>query len=468
MPIDWQKLFVKHRTVLQLAYGIALIVAIVGFMAANTLFVIRGYNRAIDDALKQEAFLLGKTIYIFLRPSLKDNVLLQEEIDKLVKHQSDLGEIKEISIWRPEGESFKLVASSRTQEVGRVSDFYLYKFGWMQPDFEGMATEFSNLQIVRSPQDKEMVERYARAGRHWLVVVPMRSEEGKKSALLSLVVSSNLVDTITRQNTIRAWMFLAGELVIVILFLSLVLRLWDYVLLYKKIKEVDKMKDEFISIASHELRTPVTGIRGYSEMILDGSLGPVNDEIKRGAEMIKRASERLAVLVEDLLNVSRIEQGRIKLNLQKQNVLPLIKEVLAELKVQADNKNLYLRLNSKLTQEPIINLDGDRFKQVLINLIGNAIKYTFKGGVELIVSNKGKEVEIRIKDTGIGMSAQERARLFEKFYRVQNEQTKDVPGTGLGLWITKQLVEMMGGKIEVDSIKGVGTQFSLIFSLDNH
>ncbi|MBU1063068.1 ATP-binding protein, partial [Patescibacteria group bacterium] len=111
------------------------------------------------------------------------------------------------------------------------------------------------------------------------------------------------------------------------------------------------------------------------------------------------------------------------------------------------------------------NVDLEKFRQVLINLIGNAIKYTIKGGVEIFVEKKDKLLEIRIKDTGVGMSAEERQQLFEKFYRVKNETTKNIIGTGLGLWITKRIVELMKGTIVIDSIKDTGTQATINFPI---
>jgi len=155
--------------------------------------------------------------------------------------------------------------------------------------------------------------------------------------------------------------------------------------------------------------------------------------------------------------------------MEKKNidVSQIIKDTVAELKIQADEKKLSLQYKLHRDHLPLIRVDSERFKQVLINLIGNAIKYTEKGGVEVITEekDKGKMLEINIKDTGIGMSAKAQQRLFEKFYRVQNEKTADVVGTGLGLWITKKIVEMMRGSIRVSSIENVGTQATLRFPI---
>jgi len=202
-------------------------------------------------------------------------------------------------------------------------------------------------------------------------------------------------------------------------------------------------------------------------MILDGTFGEINEKTKKSLKMVKNSSERLASLVEDLLNVSRIEQGRLEVKGTAQDINPIIKEIVAEISIQAKEKNLglkYLPHNEKL---PLINIDSERLKQALINLIGNAIKYTEKGQIDITTTekNNGKNLEIKIKDTGIGMSAQDRERLFQKFYRIQNDKTRGVTGTGLGLWITKQIIELMKGVITVDSMEGVGRQIILQFPI---
>jgi len=280
-------------------------------------------------------------------------------------------------------------------------------------------------------------------------------------------LSSQIVDDLTGYNRNASIFLLIITILIVILFLAAAVRLWDYALLYKKIKEVDQMKDEFISIASHELRTPVTGIRGYVSMILDGTFGKVTGKMEESLKMVEGAATRLASLVEDLLNVSRIEQGRLEVKTTAQDANHIIKEITAELSIQAEQKKLGLKYTPHTEQFPLINIDSDRFKQILINLIGNAIKYTEKGQVDITTAEKdnGKFLEIKIKDTGIGMSAQDRGRLFQKFYRVQTEKTKGITGTGLGLWITKQIIELMKGTIMIDSMEGVGTQVTLQFPI---
>ena len=181
--------------------------------------------------------------------------------------------------------------------------------------------------------------------------------------------------------------------------------------------------------------------------------------------MMLGSADRLNELVEDLLNVSRIEQGRLSMNLQSVDLVPIVEGVMGELDVQAKEKSLKFVYEKPAEPLPILLVDTNRLKQILVNIFGNAIKYTPKGSVTVttIYRSEDQKVEIKCADTGLGMTAKEREKLFQKFYRVKNEQTETIKGTGLGLWITKQLIEMMEGEINVDSIKGVGTQMSITF-----
>ncbi len=226
--------------------------------------------------------------------------------------------------------------------------------------------------------------------------------------------------------------------------------------------EVEQMKQELISIATHELRTPITGIKGYLDMILAGDTGEVNAETKETLQEMSGINQKLADLVDDLLNVGRIEQGRIEVKPVPMDLSQLSADIVKEMSIQAKQKNLEL-IYQKPENLPQVKADPDRTRQVLINLIGNAVKYTEKGSVTVSLEPKEKEIVCQVKDTGLGMSKEGQAKLFTKFYRVKTDKTRAITGTGLGLWITKQIVEMMNGKIWMESEEGKGSTFS--FSL---
>lgn len=275
-----------------------------------------------------------------------------------------------------------------------------------------------------------------------------------------------MVDDLTEESRNESLIVLLITVIIIIFFLSITVRLWDYVVLYKKIKEVDQMKDEFISIASHELRTPLTSIKGYTSLIMEGDYGKVeNAGMYQGLERIMTSTQRLEALVEDLLNVSRIEQGRLSVENKDIEIEPIIEEIVSQLSVTAEQKNLKLVYEKASEKLPHLSADPERLKQILINLIGNAIKYTETGSVTVNNEIKDNELRIKITDTGIGISPEGQKNLFQKFYRVKTDKTESVQGTGLGLWITKQLIELMGGKIFLESIEGKGTQVTIVLNI---
>jgi two-component system, OmpR family, phosphate regulon sensor histidine kinase PhoR len=236
-------------------------------------------------------------------------------------------------------------------------------------------------------------------------------------------------------------------------------RIIDYTTLYKRLKEIDQLKDDFIAMASHELRTPLTVIRGYAEEL--STIPKLSEEGRSFIRYIDLSARQLDDLVSDMLDVSKIEQNRMEFVAEEIDVLMFANEITKSFQPRVKSKELALLCTGDAA---MISVDKKRFRQVLINLIGNAVKYTQKGSVKIRISLRKKNiVEIRVSDTGIGMTAEEQKRLFEKFYRIKNEDTKDIRGSGLGLWLTKALVENMGGTLSVESIKGVGTHFIISF-----
>lgn len=228
------------------------------------------------------------------------------------------------------------------------------------------------------------------------------------------------------------------------------------------LKQLEELKKEFVFIAAHELRTPVTAIKGYLSMVLEGEAGPVSNEVQQLLKEVITANERLIQLVNDLLQVARAEAGRLSIEVRAIDVVAPIQEVLKELKPLADQKKIKLLYESE--SPPQVMADDQRLKEVMVNLVGNAIKYTLgEGTVTISHERKDKELVTHVKDTGIGIPVDAQKKLFEKFYRVQDEKTRDITGTGLGLFIVKQIVEKMNGQIWVSSGAGQGSTFS--FSL---
>jgi signal transduction histidine kinase len=225
-----------------------------------------------------------------------------------------------------------------------------------------------------------------------------------------------------------------------------------------QLKELDKLKDEFVSLASHELRTPMTAIRGSIATILEGYAGDIAPQAREFLTAAYNENDRLIRLVNNLLNISRIEAGRLTFNIDTLNMDGIINEVITNLERAAKEKDLYLVYERK-GDVPQVRGDSDKVREVLINLIGNAIKFTHKGGLTVRSMRKDNMVITSVTDTGSGIAKADQDLLFKKFSQVQGNYAKTSGGTGLGLYISKQIVEGLGGNVWLDSTIGIGSTF---------
>lgn len=232
-----------------------------------------------------------------------------------------------------------------------------------------------------------------------------------------------------------------------------------------RLKELDRLKDDFVSIASHELRTPMTAIRSYAWMALYKSDIPLSERLKRYLSRTLISTERLINLVNDMLNISRIESGRVEILPKSFSILELVKDVVIEVAEKAKEKNINLVINP--TPLPSAFADPDKVHQVLLNLIGNALKFTPQNGtITINFYSDNKIIETSIKDNGVGISNEDLIRLFKKFGRLDNSYVAAATsgGTGLGLFICKSLIELMQGKITAHS-DGLNKGSTFTFSL---
>lgn len=231
----------------------------------------------------------------------------------------------------------------------------------------------------------------------------------------------------------------------------------------EKLKELDQMKTDFISIASHQLRTPLTAIKGYSSMLLEDTYGELPLKVRGTVEKVFQSAQRLIFIVNDLLDTSRIEQGRLQVSFERVEVANIIKDVVEELKPNAETRGIQLQLEmSPDDAEIVVQADPSKLRQVVTNLIDNAIKYTEQGSVTVALrkTSGGNRALISVKDTGFGMSAQSMQNLFQKFSRAKNVSKLHVDGSGLGLFIAKQIIEAHNGRIWAESAgENKGSQF---------
>ncbi|MBN1659156.1 MAG: response regulator [Anaerolineae bacterium] len=228
--------------------------------------------------------------------------------------------------------------------------------------------------------------------------------------------------------------------------------------------EIDRMKSDFVSIVSHELRTPLTSIQGYLDLVLMGAAGTINKQQASFLQIAKGNAERLHSMVSDLLDISRIESGRVDLDVQVISLEPIVKQVAATLQKQFEDRSLKLTIDVP-PDLPEFFGDPARIGQILTNLLSNAYKYTQEGGATVRAQVVGEALRVDIVDTGLGISAEDRQKLFNRFFRAQDARVRQQTGTGLGLNITKSLVEMHGGEILVESEPGKGSTFSFLLPL---
>ena len=233
-----------------------------------------------------------------------------------------------------------------------------------------------------------------------------------------------------------------------------------------RLKQLDKLKDEFVSVASHELRTPMTAIKSYLWMALDGRGGPVSEKQKEYLSRAYSSVDRLIRLVNDMLNVSRIDSGRVTIQLGAAQLPVLTKEVFDEVMPRVQELGLHLVMTD-VPNLPTVLADADKIKEVLFNLIGNSLKFTPRGGtITVSFLKKDNMIETTVTDNGRGIAPENIEKLFTKFTMIPESYgaTTQIQGTGLGLYITKSVIELHGGRIWVQSAGlGKGAQFT--FSL---
>jgi PAS domain S-box-containing protein len=224
-------------------------------------------------------------------------------------------------------------------------------------------------------------------------------------------------------------------------------------------KMIERMKTEFVSISAHQLRTPLSAIKWTLKMFLDGELGEITKEQREFLEKIYQSNERMINLINDLLNVTRIEEGRYLYRPVLADIIQICQSVIDSYREEIEKKKL--KFEFKRPKElPKVRVDVEKISLAIQNLLENAIKYNRKGGeIEIVLREKEKEIEFSIRDTGIGIPRDQQNRVFTKFFRAPNAMKMETEGSGLGLFITKNIIETHGGRIWFESEEGKGTTF---------
>lgn len=438
----------------QLIYTIVVAVIIAGafiFMA----------NRFIGIAIDAQERLINvrvgsiQDVFVsFAVDHIDDRGYLNSKISEVVSVNKTIKNFKIIAKKSPTDQnagtakdSYIIIASSDAKEIGSdSSENFLYSLATSNP---------ADSLTVRADDGTQRLFKTTRA-----IVGP----SGDIAGVAIITQTLSQADEIIQKNITNSIILLVAIVFVVMLLFLRHARIIDYMDLYKKLREVDQLKDDFISMASHELRTPLSVIRGYADLIRTSP--EMTAVAKDYSVKIDSSAKELDYLVSDILDVSRIEQGRMSFKIEKINPIEVIEEIVSSFVFPAKEKGLNVSFDkSNAGGDWHINADKNRLKQILVNLVGNAVKYTAKGEVKVSQYIESNKMRIDVADTGIGISAEEREKLFGKFYRIRNKETESIGGTGLGLWITAQIVKEMGGDISVESIKGVGSHFIVSFPI---
>ncbi|MFH1423728.1 MAG: HAMP domain-containing sensor histidine kinase [Candidatus Nealsonbacteria bacterium] len=220
---------------------------------------------------------------------------------------------------------------------------------------------------------------------------------------------------------------------------------------YGKLKKLDETKSEFISIASHQLRTPLTAVKGYLSMMIEGAYGKLFPRLKKPLQNVYESNEKLINLVNDLLDLTKLEAGKIAFSPVLVSLEKIVSEIISELKINADKNGLYLKLMKPEKALPQIMADQSKIRQIILNIIDNAIKYTTDGGVTIRLEKTETLERIIISDTGVGITEDEMKNLFQMFSRAASGSKLYTNGAGVGLHVAKKFVEMHEGRIRVES-----------------
>jgi len=231
-----------------------------------------------------------------------------------------------------------------------------------------------------------------------------------------------------------------------------------------EVEKANRLKSEFLASMSHELRTPINAIVGYAALLLENMFGPLTDQQKDALDRTRAAADHLRALIDDILDLAKIEAGKMQFTLEDLTLSEVVREASQQMEPMIRRKSLSYTVDIA-PETPTISSDRTKLKQILLNLLSNAMKFTTRGGVSVVVRPHAMGVRLDINDTGIGIRPEHLSVIWEDFRQVDQSRTREFGGTGLGLSITRKLVERLGGTISVESIVGVGTSFTVILPI---
>ncbi len=460
-------LFIKKNP--EILFSLALIVLLPVAVYFNTFLTIQSLQEAINMGLQSQAITINNSLGALLERDFpakgQANIaMLQKSIDDLAGNVAAGGSdtantksnvnLENIRVIVKEDANFKIIASQDSSEVGQTLD--------LDPSLNGervIAIAWAGANDVMTPTEENN-------DKFWRIIKILADKDTHETyGLISADIPLQETDDLIVSAVVRAYIILIAA-IIMVLFLTLQhTRLFAFVSRTRILEEQNKIKDQFIRMAGHELQGPITNMKWVLEALTEEMANATAIQ-KQYLERITISINSLGKLVADILEVSHLQQG--KMDFEPQKILPadIIAQIVDNVKLKAEGKGL------KISYQPngfhyYINVNQARFTQIITNLIENAIKYTPAGEIKVSIAaetGRGRCV-ITVQDTGFGISAEGQKNLFSQFYRVKTQENAGIPGTGLGLWMAREMARNMGGDIMLESIEHMGSRFFVYFPI---
>jgi len=408
-----------------------------------------------------------KELYAAIERALTE-VHLRREKEALTQHLTAANQqlrrrVQEMDTLYRVGKSVTSLLS-RDEMLERILDAIFYVTGAEDAALMLVDEESGQLrtELERQRVPGELRQSARRSAEELAADVARQGNAAATGAMLSapIKVGDRVIGTLNVGNRVSTRPFSGHER-------QLLLALADYAAiaienarLYEDTRQADRAKSEFVSLVSHELRTPMTSIRGYADMLAKGMCGSLTPQQEQFINIIRNNAKRMQILVSDLQDVSRIETGQLRLEIKLTDLTGALEDALqaTQGQIEARSQQLTLEVAEDL---PLVHADSARLTQILTNLLSNAYKYTPEGGrIRVRAWSQNGYVHCTVSDSGIGISPEDQACLFTKFFRSEDPAVQEKPGTGLGLCIVKSLVQLQGGEIEMESQLGEGTTFT--------
>lgn len=465
--------FIKDNPAILYSLAVIIILPLVFYL--YTFWTINSFRKAIETNINSQSFAIRDILgsLLFRDFPAKDNLdqeTLQKTIDSIAAQMNGNNSTSTIKIGKDpsvenirvivkDGRNYKIIAAQDHSSVGKqinvassLNGEGLVAYSWANPVQEG--EEVSSEIEVNGKKYSRQIKAFIDPGTQDVY------------ALVTADISLDEINGLIAGTVNQAYVVLAAIILLSLFLVFQHTRLFSYVNLSKNLKSQIIAKDDFIRMATHELRSPLTVMNMYTEALKEELLPITNEEQRQYIERVLISIRNLRDLMSDILEVSHIQQGRVDFKPEKIVPGAVVKEIVDGIRPKAVEKGLTLSLEGENFPYNI-NVNPVCFKRIITNLVENSVKYTPAGKVmvSIKVETAKKRCVITVQDTGFGISAEGQQRLFEQFYRVKTKENEGIPGTGLGLWMSREMARRMDGDIMLESIEQMGSRFFVFFPL---